>query len=402
MSTGSDQCRVHMDGEILDFGLRYAVYGTALLTLGLGCISMINVSRAVTREEQETASPGGIKADDEMYRNIRSHKKIVRPVSTTLNLMGVAMVGAAFIYQSNTVQSRVAPKMQQTSGSSKGGSFTLFHAYTLLSLLWLITLVGMMIHVQTWVFNVIRRRSVIDKDKMRFINSIWNGTHWYLLQVELLGVYGFYVSTNRDKFPEPLCKIPVFNEPGFRIFARVVYVIAMIPIVNVLILCGLLVGTVWVMSWVATLLRNHDSKGRTVSPMVFNFFWIFVCGIIVLAIGVTTEILLFANTDGQSVWSFGSLLALILLVVPAETFVGELYSMVVPEKVRYNFRTTLGTYSRRSSQHGSIHHVQGMVASYCFPSMITQFIVCFNSDESLSQYRPLWLSMPEPEIHASR
>jgi hypothetical protein len=213
---------------------------------------------------------------------------------------------------------------------------------------------------------VIRRRSVANKDKRKLINSIWNGTHWYLLQVELLGVYGFYVSTHRDKFRQldPSCRIPVFNEHGFRIFARVVYIIAMIPIVNVLLLCGLLVGTVWVMSWVATQLGGHESKGRSVSPMVFNFFWLFVCGIIVLAIGVTTEVLLFANTNGQNVWSFGSLLALVLLVVPAETFIGELYSMMVPEQLRYNFRTTLGSYSRRSSRHDSIHHTQGIFTYY--------------------------------------
>ncbi|CAE6444107.1 unnamed protein product [Rhizoctonia solani] len=337
----SDTCRIHMDGEILDIGSRYAVYGTALLTLGLGCLSMVNVSRAIIK------TPGT--TEDDMYKNIRAHKKTVRPVSTTLNLMGVAMVGAAFIYQSNTVQERAIKAAGLDPSKSAQGPFTLFHAYTLLSLLWLITLVGMMIHVQTWVFNVLRRQSDIDinRNKRRFINSIWNGTHWYLLQVEMLGVYGLYVSMNRDKFPKPPCNIPLFNDAGFRVFARIVYIIALIPILNVLLLCVLLVGTVWVMSWIATRLKDPELRGGSVSPMVFNFFWLFVCGIIILAIGITTEILLFVNTDSQNVWSFGSLLALILLVVPTETFVGEAYSMMVPDKLRYNLRTTLGTHRRQ-------------------------------------------------------
>ncbi|CAE6434677.1 unnamed protein product [Rhizoctonia solani] len=370
----NDTCRVHMDGEILDIGSRYAIYGTALLTLGLGCLAMVNVSRDIAATPVGT--PGTTRsADDETYTNIRSHKKTIRPVSTTLNLMGVAMVGAAFIYQSNTIQEQAAAKIEQNPSMNPQGPFTLFHAYTLLSLLWLITLVGMMIHVQTWVFNVIRRRSVIGHDKRRFINSIWNGTHWYLLQVETLGVYGLYVSTNRDKFPPPPCNIPIFNNAGFRMFARVVYIIALIPIINVMLLCMLLVGTVWAMSWVATRLKNHDEQEKSVSPMVFNFFWLLVCGIIILAIGITTEILLFVNTDSQNVWSFGSLLALILLVVPAETFVGELYSMMVPENVRIDFKTRLGTHRRR---YESVPNGQ---------------------DETLFQYKPFRLSMPEPEVH---
>ncbi|CAE6434414.1 unnamed protein product [Rhizoctonia solani] len=145
-----ERCHIDMDGEILDIGSRYAIYSTALLTLGLGCLSMINVSRAVPKDRQEAAGTiNGRSVEDEMYKNIRSHKKTVRPVSTTLNLMGIAMVGAAFIYQSNPVQRRVA--LKQASSTGPQGSFTLFHAYTLLSLLWLITLTGMMIHVQTWV-----------------------------------------------------------------------------------------------------------------------------------------------------------------------------------------------------------------------------------------------------------
>ncbi|CAE7144855.1 unnamed protein product [Rhizoctonia solani] len=333
-------------------------------------VTLRNLRRAII------GTPGT--TEDDMYKNIRSHKRTVRPVSTTLNLMGVAMVGAAFIYQTKPVQERAAQATGQNSLTNPKGSFTLFHAYTLLSLLWLITLVGVMIHIQTWVFNVIRRQSDANRDTRRFINSIWNGTHWYLLQVELLGVYGLYVSMNRDKFPKPPCNIPLFNDAGFRAFARVVYIIALIPILNVILLCVLLVGTVWVMSWIATRFKHPELQGNSVSPMVFNFFWLLVCGIIILAIGITTEILLFANTDSQNVWSFGSLLALILLVVPTETFIEEAYSMMVPDKLRYNFKTTLGTHRR---QYKTVHQGQ---------------------DESLfrrSPPRPLRMAMPEPDVH---
>lgn len=348
----SDQrCRFHMDGGILDIGTRYAVYGTALLTIGLGCLSMFSVRQSMEKKSvQATPITPGLpladvdRRDDDMYESIRSHKKSMRPVSTTLNLTGAALVCAAFVNQSNMVRERAAAKEEEGSTDTQG-PFTLFHAYTLLSLLWLIALVGMMIHVQTWVFNVIRRQSgVVYRDRRRFLNCIWNGTHWYLLQVELLGVYGYYVSTNRHSFPTPPCNIPLFNHAGFRMFARVVYIIAMIPIVNVGLLCVLLVGTVWMMSWVATYLSSQNSSKRSVSPLVFNFFWLLVCVIIIVSIGATTEILLFTYTDGQNVWAFGSLLALILLLVPVETFVGELYSVLAPEAWRHSLRTSLGTH----------------------------------------------------------
>ncbi|CAE6383762.1 unnamed protein product [Rhizoctonia solani] len=132
------------------------------------------------------------------------------------------------------------------------------------------------------------------------------------------------------------------------------------------------------MSWIATRLRGPELGGKSVSPMVFNFFWLFVCGIIIFAIGITTEILLFVNTDSQNVWSFGSLLALILLVVPTETFVGEAYSMMVPDELRYGLRTTLGTH--RKLKYEIIHQGQ---------------------EESLSQDNSHpFISMPEPEARS--
>jgi hypothetical protein len=166
-------CRIHMDGGILgmlpiysydsislvqltlikDIGARYAIYGTAFLTICLGCLSMFSVNRLIRRGGTIGPTPllllqeEMIRVDDEMYNNIRSHKKSMRPVSTTLNLTGVAMVCAAFVHQSDMVQQRAS----EASTPNPQGPFTLFHAYTLLSLLWLITLVGMMIHVQTWV-----------------------------------------------------------------------------------------------------------------------------------------------------------------------------------------------------------------------------------------------------------
>ncbi|KAJ1310532.1 hypothetical protein OPQ81_007262 [Rhizoctonia solani] len=108
----NDTCHIQMDGGILDIGSRCAIYGTALLALGLGCLSMVNVSRAITAKPATTPRTARI-AEDEMYKNIRSHKKTIRPVSTTLNLMGVAMVGTAFIYQSKSVQERAAETVKQ-------------------------------------------------------------------------------------------------------------------------------------------------------------------------------------------------------------------------------------------------------------------------------------------------
>lgn len=175
-----------------------------------------------------------------------------------------------------------------------------------------------------------RQWSFVGRSTDRLISSIWVGTHWYLLQVGFMGVYGYYVSTNRQSFPPTPCNISPFSNGGFRMFARVVYIIAMIPVVNVGLLCALLVGTVWALSWIATYLRDRHAQVVAFNPAVFSFFWFFVCSIIALVITITTEAILFAGTDGQNIWSFGSLLALFLLVIPAETFVGQLYSTLAP------------------------------------------------------------------------
>lgn len=114
---------------------------------------MFSVNRSITKHPASPRTSLLIspdKWDDEMYESIRSHKKHVRPVSTTLNLTGVAMVCAAAVLQSRTVQEQQVQAEENNSNNSQG-PFTLFHAYTLLSLLWLITLTGMMIHVHTWV-----------------------------------------------------------------------------------------------------------------------------------------------------------------------------------------------------------------------------------------------------------
>ncbi|KAG9122463.1 hypothetical protein FRC07_001132 [Ceratobasidium sp. 392] len=240
----AETCRIQMDGGILDIGTRYAVYGNAVLTLGLGGLAIFNVNRSLHnspnhQSDYEDLNPRQQdKLDDEMYENIRKHKRSVRPVSTTLNLTGVAMVGAAFILQSRSIQQKAEAQANDPDSDlgSAQGSFTLFHAYTLLSLLWLITLTGLIIHVHTWIFNVIRRKSTLHRNRKRFINSIWNGTHWYLLQVEVLGIYGYYVCTQRDRFPPIPCHISVFDNAGFRMFAKVVFIVAMIPVVNVCLL----------------------------------------------------------------------------------------------------------------------------------------------------------------------
>ncbi|QRV86793.1 hypothetical protein RhiJN_14811 [Ceratobasidium sp. AG-Ba] len=357
MADGS--CKIQMDGGILDIGTRYAIYGTAALTMGLGALAIFSVKQSlVDMSEVDTDSTLTLeqkekKRDDEMYENIRHHKRSVRPVATTLNLTGIAMVGAAFILQSQPIQSKVEEQQNdpQSTRDNSQGPFTLFHAYTLLSLLWLITLTGLMVHVHTWVFNVIRRQTqgALNRSPRRFLNSIWNGTHWYFIQVEVLGIYGYYVCTHREAFPPPPCPISVFDDDKFRLFAKVIYIIAMIPIVNVGLLCVVLVGSVWFISLCATHLGSHYSRGKAISPLVFHFFWFLCCGTIAMILGVTTEVLLFTNTNSQNMWTFGSLLAFILLLVPAETFILELYSVVAPENVRYKMKTNLGTHREDSS-----------------------------------------------------
>ncbi|KAG8746136.1 hypothetical protein FRC10_006002 [Ceratobasidium sp. 414] len=303
-------------------------------------ISDLDTDSKLTPEQKER------RRDDEMYENIRKHKRSVRPVSTTLNLTGIAMAGAAFILQSHPIQQRVQAQENDPNSSNAQGPFTLFHAYTLLSLLWLITLTGLMIHVHTWIFNLIRRQGhgALHRDPRRFLNSIWNGTHWYLLQVEVLGIYGYYVCTHRDAFPPPPCPISVFDDNKFRTFAKVIYIMAMIPVVNVCLLGAFLVGSVWLISLCATHLSNHQTQGKRVSLLIFHFFWFLSCGVIAMVLGVTTEVLLFANTNSQNMWTFGSVLACMLLLIPAETFILEMYSVIAPDPVRHKVKTSIGTH----------------------------------------------------------
>ncbi|KAG8767412.1 hypothetical protein FRC12_006267 [Ceratobasidium sp. 428] len=222
------------------------------------------------------------------------------------------------------------------------GLFTLLHAYTLLSLLWLIALAGLMIHVHTWITkgqNEINRSS---------ISWIWNGTRWYLLQVETLGVYGYYVCTNRDRFPRPPCSMPIFDNGQFRTFAKVIYMIAMIPVVNVFLFGVPLFGLVWIFSTLATLVRGHYTDAKTNTLYIFNFFWFLFCGGVAIIITATTEALLFTHTDGQTLWTFGSLLAFTLLVIPLEAFIFELYWLAVPE-TSWPGRQSNPSMSRRTS-----------------------------------------------------
>lgn len=86
--------------------------------------------------------------DDEMYAAIREQKNKIRPVGTTLNIMGIAIVIAAFFYQHRF---NAGGAGEVNPGAASSGPFTLFHGYMLLSLLWLITFTGLMIHINTWV-----------------------------------------------------------------------------------------------------------------------------------------------------------------------------------------------------------------------------------------------------------
>lgn len=173
----------------------------------------------------------------------------------------------------------------------------------------------------------------------------------------MMAIYGLFVSTHRDEFPTPLssapCKITFYNDASVRRFGKAVYIIAVIPLVNVGLLCTFLIGFVWLTSWIVTLavvsvnqaqllttilttnkVPRYNISHRAAHLVIFNVLWLFVCTGIILAVSTTTEILLFGYTDSQSVGSFGGLLALALLLVPTETFFRELYHVLVSEERR--------------------------------------------------------------------
>ncbi|KAF8602710.1 hypothetical protein BDV93DRAFT_185927 [Ceratobasidium sp. AG-I] len=360
-----ESCKMVIDGGILDIGTRYAIYGTALLTIGLGGLAMISVNRAVDRSLHCRSSSDEEK-DEEMYAAIGEQKKKIRPVGTTLNIMGIAIVFTAFFYQ---YRYNSSTGVQETNDGSlpfgNMGPFTLFHGYMLLSLLWLITFTGMMIHINAWVFNVIRRQNFrhLGQSKRRFVTCIWNGTHWYLLQVELMGIYGYYLCTHWAEFPRPPCEVSPFNNIHFQQFAKIVYIIAMIPVLNVALLCIALVGPAWIISLFATHLNDRQKSRRpVVSPAIFNFFWLMICAAIVFGTGVTIEVLVFTNTQSQNLLTFGSLLALTLLSVPGEIFVGELYLVLTRGSREPTESNHAQLVVRRQGPHRSVERYQ--VESY--------------------------------------
>ena len=112
---------------------------------------MISVNRAVDKNLHCRSSSDEEK-DEEMYAAISEQKKKIRPVGTTLNIMGIAIVITAFFYQYRYNSSTgVQEANNESFPFGNMGPFTLFHGYMLLSLLWLITFTGMMIHINTWV-----------------------------------------------------------------------------------------------------------------------------------------------------------------------------------------------------------------------------------------------------------
>lgn len=191
-----------------------------------------------------------------------------------------------------------------------------------------------------------------------------------------MGIYGYYLCTHRDEFPPPPCSVAPFNNVRFQEFAKIIYIFAMIPVLNVALLCVALVGPAWLISLCATYLNNRRKRGSpVVSPTIFHFFWFMFCAGIVFGTAVTIEVLVFTNTHSQNMLAFGSLLALTLLLVPGETFVRELYVVLTHDSHEsvesYRFSQPVAPYD---GPHQSVESYQDPSHATC-----TSFCVILKS-----------------------
>ncbi|KAG8769110.1 hypothetical protein FRC12_005164, partial [Ceratobasidium sp. 428] len=181
----------------------------------------------------------------------------------TLTLTGTALIGASLLHQHYF------------------HTFGLFHAYTVLLLLWVISLTGMWFVIHAW--------------------------------LSLMGGYGLYVTFTRDHFPPPDCIPQLFKNKVWSIF---LYSFAAVPFVNSCMLFIVTSFVVWVFSVAYAICSGNGWQGH-VDPLVFCILWLFEYVLMVIGLIITIEAQVRENTLGiKGGWPFGSTLALLLIVVP--------------------------------------------------------------------------------------
>ncbi|KAF8682736.1 hypothetical protein RHS04_02879 [Rhizoctonia solani] len=291
----SDTCKAANPDVI---GARVAIYSYAGCSALLGFLTLIGASQRrhiMAEEDQETYTEKVIK-----------HINEVNEAVATSTLTGMALIIAALVHQ------------------HLFHGLTLFHAYIVLCLLWVVTLTGMWFIIHAWVFDILRAR----KRRMATF-SFWKRiivqSKWFTLQFCATGAYGLYVTTRRSDFLPPDCVPGVFSDQVWSIF---LYSFAAIPVLNSCMLFAITSVFVWLASVLVTMCTRKGWKGA-VDPIVFCIFWLLEYIMLSVALIVMIEIQLKENTfNDENQSAFGSTLAMALVIVPLKVVAVRMWKLL--------------------------------------------------------------------------
>ncbi|KAG8692824.1 hypothetical protein FRC08_009513 [Ceratobasidium sp. 394] len=272
--------------DVIALETRIAIYGYVACSVLLGLLTWIGTRWRRQIENEEDAE----KYAEKVVKHIHDVDQSVM----TLTLTGTALIGASLLHQRYF------------------HTFGLFHAYTVLLLLWVISLTGMWFVIHAWVFDILRKK----KRRMATF-SFWRRIvfepGWFTLQLSLMGGYGLYVTFTRDSFAPPDCVPQLFKNKIWSIF---LYSFAAAPFVNSCMLFMLTSFCVWICSVLIAACSGQGWQGH-VDPLVFCILWLIEYILMMVGLIVTIETQVSQYTIGlKNGWPFGSTLALLLIVVP--------------------------------------------------------------------------------------
>ncbi|KAH7340139.1 hypothetical protein B0J17DRAFT_307307 [Rhizoctonia solani] len=309
--------------DVIDLGIRLAIYSYAACSATLGFLTLLSTGqrRYIQEPEEENA----------YTERVLKHVKDVDFAVATSTLTGVALIIAALFHQHYF------------------HTLTLFHAYIVLLLLWVITLTGMWFVIHAWVFDILatKRRRM---NTFEFWKRILYHSKWFTIHFSLMGGYGLYVTIRRGDFQLPECIPGAFKNHVLNSF---VYGFAAVPVLNS---CMLFVTTsllVWIASVIVAACSRRGWSGL-VDPIVFCFFWLLEYVVIIGGIVLTIELQLKENTDDKGPPSpFGSTLAVSLVLVPLQLVGKRAWQMIKPPQSQGQGRYSLaGKHESQPFVHG--------------------------------------------------
>ncbi|CAE6441443.1 unnamed protein product [Rhizoctonia solani] len=286
--------------DIIDLGIRLAIYSYAACSATLGFLTLLSAGQRRYIQEPEE--------EDAYLERVVKHIKDVDFAVATSTLTGVALIIAALFHQHYF------------------HSLTLFHAYIVLLLLWIITLTGMWFVIHAWVFDILaknRRRM----NTLGFWKRILLHSKWFTVHFSLMGGYGLYVTIRRGDFQPPECIPGAFKD---HVLSTFVYGFAAVPILNSCMLFIITSILVWIVSVVVAACSRRGWGGQ-VDPVVFCFFWLLEYIVIIGGLILTIELHLRENTQSNGSPSpFGSTLAVSLVIVPLQLVGKRAWQIIKP------------------------------------------------------------------------